>query len=245
MKIKRRMTNTCLCGCGGEIKNGNGSQFLRGHHMRGINGVHPQINITEQECACGCGQIIEKPYKDGRIIRFKQGHHRKGKAYTLEQRMERITNRYNRDPIFSPYLTNVFVCFDKIRKRWTCSTKDEDGNYTNKLHANAVYKHYYGEMPEGYVVHHKNKKHEDIEDDRPENLMLLPKDWNLRIFPVLAKGFGVHESVITNAYLKVFSLCQKPEVTFIKLCEVLVTQKSRENEEIERAKAKAKSKGKG
>ena len=98
------------------------------------------------------------------------------------------------------------------------------------MHANAVYKYHHGEVPTGLVVHHKDGKHSEITDDRPENLMLLPDEWNLRFFPVLAKGYGVSESVVTDLYVEVFDKSLSKEELFSRLNEELI-RKTRKGEQ--------------
>lgn len=89
------------------------------------------------------------------------------------------------------------------------------------MHAYAVYLQYHGEIPEGYVVHHKDGKHSRLEDDRPENLMLLPDKWNLRFFPTLAEGFGISEQVVTDVYLSLSPDGKCENQLFSELCSEL------------------------
>jgi hypothetical protein len=231
----------CVCGCGNEVKvwtNKRSSNFLRGHHMRCKKGCKNPFTTTHY-CQCGCGGEI-KPLPNGHVNKFLHNHHRKGYKYDLETRVQRMKSRWNKEPIMSPYLSGVFINQNSQTKRWyACIVKD--GKSRNALHANAVYKEHYGEVPKGYVVHHKNGNHSKISDDCPSNLMLLLDEWNLRFFPVLAKGFHMPEKAITDAYLSIADRNVRSDIIFSKLCEILVDQKKKENEEIERAKAKAKS----
>lgn len=213
----------CECGCGGEVKtwnNGRYSPFLRGHHMRKKDGYDSQITEIKY-CQCGCGTELKR-LKNGCIPKYIKGHHLKGATLDLKYRIERTRSRWNREPILSPYLKSTFLSFDKKRKRWTACIKDEAGKSKGVMHAYAVYKEYFGEIPQGYVVHHKNGKHEKIEDDKPENLMLLPNKWNLRFFPTLACGFGIEEKIVTDVYLKIFKENKTEHELFLELCSVLV-----------------------
>ena len=108
-------------------------------------------------------------------------------------------------------------------KRWTACIKNKDGKRKMSMHANAVYREHFGEIPEGHVVHHKNGRCDRIKDDRPDNLMLLLDDWNLRFFPVLAKGFGVEEKFVTDCYLKIEDDNLSKEELFTMLCEELAS----------------------
>jgi hypothetical protein len=101
------------------------------------------------------------------------------------------------------------------------------------LHSNAVYRNHHGDVPKGYVVHHKNGRHDRIEDDAPENLLLLPDEWNLRFLPVLAKGFGVREKIITDLYLTVMDKDKTSTQLFSDLCAALINKtKEHDNEEL-------------
>ena len=215
----------CECGCGGEVKvwkNGRYSPFLRGHHMR-KKGY--DASVTEKKyCECGCGTELVR-FKNGYIGKYIKGHHLKGTTLSLEYRMQRTRNRWGREPTLSPYLESIFLSFDKKMKRWLACVKDSNGRSRGVMHAKAVYEHHFGEVPKGYVVHHKNGKHERIEDDRPENLMLLPDKWNLRFFPVLADGFGIKESIVTDTYLSIFNDHKNESDLFSELCLKLINNR--------------------
>lgn len=222
----------CECGCGGEVKtwkNQRTSGFLRGHHMK-CKKSDKSFSATKHYCQCGCGTEI-KPLPSGHVNKFIHNHHIKGCKYDLQTRISRFKKTTGKDPIISPYLPETFIRQDKKTKRWhVCII--EDGKSRNSLHAHEVYKHYFGEIPKGYVVHHKNGKYQKISDDRPDNLMLLLDEWNLRVFPVLAKGFNVPEEIITNEYIYIFNKNYDPEIIFLKLCESLINYtKTHENKE--------------
>ena len=213
----------CECGCGGELKtwkNNRTSSFLRGHHMRKKGWTPPDPNVKHY-CKCGCGTEI-KPLPSGHANQYIKGHHLKGKSLSLEYRIERTKKRWGREPTFSPYLKDTFISYDKNMDRWLACVKWKDGKHRGIMHANAVYREHFGEIPEGYVVHHKDSKHSKIKDDRPENLMLLLDEWNLRFFPVLAKGFGVKEKVVTDTYLSLKTKDKTEPELFSELCSLLI-----------------------
>lgn len=215
----------CACGCGGELKvwkNYRTSQFLRGHHMRKKGWTPPDPNVKHY-CQCGCGTEI-RPLPSGHVNKYVKGHHLKGKDLDIEYRIERTRKRWAKEPKLSPYLENTFVTFDKKLQRWTACIKTKDGKWKPCMHAYAVYRHHFGEIPQGYVVHHKDGKHSKLSDDRPANLMLLLDEWNLRFFPVLAKGFGVSEKFVTDCYLKLNSDETSGEPTFSSLCQLLIEE---------------------
>jgi len=216
----------CACGCGGEVKMGKNqrtSKFLRGHHMGAKEGCKNPYT-TKHHCQCGCGTEIF-PLVGGHVNKFVLNHNRRRKPFTLEQRMQRIKTRWGREPILSPYLENTFVSFWEKGQRWrSCVTRN--GKTSATMHANEVYRHHHGEIPKGMVVHHKNGKCSTLYDDRPENLMLLPDEWNLRFLPVLAKGFGVPEREVTDSYIEIFSVELSSNELFAKLCERMLLKQN-------------------
>jgi hypothetical protein len=221
----------CACGCGEEVqrwKNGICSPFRRGHHMRKEMGYKPPIQ-EPKFCECGCHAEIV-PLKNGHVGRFIKGHHLKGKSLSMDYRLERTRRRWNREPVLSPYIPDTFVCFNPKAERWMASFETISGKGRNSLHANAVYRYCRGNIPEGYVVHHKNGRADRLEDDRPDNLMLLLDEWNLRFFPVLAKGFGVPEQIVTNLYLNTNQEASKEDI-FSELCSLLINLKKDQDKE--------------
>ena len=219
----QEQSRLCACGCGGELKiwkNGISSPFLRGHHMR-KQGFKPKPEGPHY-CQCGCNTEILPNPANGHVSKFVKGHHLKGKELDFEYRLERTRKRWGREPTISPYLKETFISFDNKSQRWYACVKCQDGKQRGILHANAVYRHHHGEIPKGYVVHHKNGKHDRIEDDHPDNLMLLPDDWNLRFLPVLAKGFGVKEEVVTEHYLDIPDKNRPKKELFVDLCASLI-----------------------
>ena len=218
----------CACGCGEEVKvwnNGRFSPFRRGHHMR-KQGYDYYAELKEDKfCKCGCGTLI-KPLNNGFVKDYVKGHHLKGTKLDFDYRIERTIKRWGKEPILSPYLEEVFVSYDKKRNRWGACLRTKEGKVRNVLHAKAVYEHYFGEVPKGYVVHHKNGKCKELYDDRPENLMLLLDRWNLRFFPTLSQGFDIPEEIVTNLYLEIDLKDKTDEDIFLELCEKII-QKAR------------------
>jgi hypothetical protein len=212
----------CACGCGNEVttwKNGTVSPFRRGHHMRKQGYKLPPVG--RHFCQCGCGTEMPR-LPNGHIRRFIWNHHRKGVSYTVEQRASRMRSRWKKEPIFSPYVPHAIVNFSTTMKRWTTCISKNNKRRKSVWHANAVYRYHFGDIPEGYVVHHKDGKHQKLTDDRPENLMILPDEWNLRFFPVLAKGFNVPEKVISDTFVSVFNTKLDSKELFVELCNKLV-----------------------
>lgn len=213
----------CACGCGGEVKkwkNGISSPWLRGHHMRKPVGYQP-AKYEPKFCKCGCGTQMQM-YKNGWVPDYVKGHHLKGSKLTLEYRLERTKNRWGKEPTLSPYLDDVFIKFNQKTRRWYACVKRDGTKSRNILHAKAVYLKHHGYVPSGYVVHHKNGRCDRVEDDHPDNLMLLPDEWNLRFFPVLAKGFGFDESQVTDTYLEMNREGKDDNELFSELCSVLI-----------------------
>lgn len=118
---------------------------------------------------------------------------------SFSSRLKQSETRSGKVPIVSPYVPELIICCPKPKYRWVAKNP-----LTGKhgFHSRAVWEHFNGPIPDGYVVHHKDGNHTAIEDDRPENLMLLTDNQNARLFPALALELGVPESVITECFLK-------------------------------------------
>ena len=185
-------------------------------------------NFKEQKlCECGCGQVApiatrnwhKKGIKKGQSLRFVCGHHRRGKIQSREEKIKRAKAWGVDTCEISPYLPgNRLIRYYPNQKRWYCSAWSGPSKCP---HARMVYEHHYGIIPEGFVVHHKSGTADKIEDDRPENLMLVSKVWNFRYFPWLAQGFGVPESQVTDCYIKAVEKYPQHEV-FKEVCRMLV-----------------------
>lgn len=187
---------TCACGCGEYVKwnadRKRWNTYMKGHSR--VKRAHaPPLG------ACGCGDPVVR--KGNKWNTYIHCHHRRGKPYTTEQIAARVRSRCGREPIFSPFLEGVMVSFDQRRKRWTCVV-GTNSNRRCVLHAHAVYEHHCGPVPPGQHVHHRDGRHETLHDDRPDNLTLLLAEWNLKIMPMLAKGFGVGQDMVTEMYLR-------------------------------------------
>lgn len=96
------------------------------------------------------------------------------------------------------------------------------------VHARAVYEYFYGAIPEGVQVHHRDGKAHRLEDDRPENLLLLTPIWNRKFIPALADGFGVGQGVVTQIYCELFEAFAdaSDQELFAALCVQLVKRRS-------------------
>lgn len=182
-------------------------------------------NKIQKLCECGCGKPAPlakrnwnyKGIKKGQPLRFICGHHNRGKKESKESKIKRLKT-WGADFEISPYIEDRVIRFYPKQKRWYCC----DGKSGCKIpHARAVYKHYFGEIPDGFIVHHKNGTAEKIEDDCPENLILVSKIWNLHYFPWLAKGFNVHESEVTKIYLEIVHQYPQEKV-FKEVCRRLL-----------------------
>jgi hypothetical protein len=209
------VSHSCACGCGKSTN--RGKKFVLGHHM--ILRSKEKPLLPSKLCKCGCGKYTNTP-ANGVPRDYCQGHHTKGKRLSIEKRINRNEKYQNTE---SPYVPGMFISFNTRTKRWGGVTV-KNGKWGHILHARAVYEHTFGAVPEGCHVHHKNGKHESIDDDRPENLMALPEYWNLKVFPVLAKGFGVSQSVITEAYLEEVVRVQDSEL-FQAVCRNVIETK--------------------
>jgi hypothetical protein len=141
-----------------------------------------------------------------------------GRMCSLEARLKISKGHTGRVPIISPYLPgNVIV---RVHKgRWSCEVPDASGKRRNVKHARAVWEHNKGPVPIGMHVHHRNGDPTELEHDRIENLMLLTAEWNLRFMPVLAKGFGLPEACITEAYASTEHLPYTKR--FVEVCKLL------------------------
>ena len=91
-----------------------------------------------------------------------------------------------------------------------------------------MYEHHFGPITDDSVVHHKSGTATKIEDDDPNNLMLVKKIWNLHYFPNLAKGFDVPESVVTECYIKATQMFPEAEI-FKEVCRMLLEKNDKNN----------------
>ena len=123
----------------------------------------------------------------------------KGDRHSFSSLVKRTETRTGRPAILSPYIPELLVSCPSPRNRWVTNSP-----LTGKhgLHSKAVWEHYNGPVPEGYVVHHKSGQHNTLEDDHPDNLMLLTENQNSRLFPALALELGIPESIITDCFIE-------------------------------------------
>lgn len=137
------------------------------------------------------------------------------KERSLEWRINYMKSLTGREPIFSPFLPgNVFVNFRESHQRWYCRIG------ISQPHALAVYRHFKGEPPEGFHVHHINGNSILLENDNPDNLIAVPSVWNRTYFPLLSKEFELPESQITKTYMKLVDLVTERDL-FREVCHDL------------------------
>lgn len=184
------------------------------------------VEVDKKYCLCGCGREAPKAsrswhkrgIKKGQYLDYISGHHMRGKNISVTSKLK--SAKSHRAP--SPYLPNKMIRYNERDKRWFCSNPLKQNSTIP--HARAVYEYNFGVVSSEFVVHHKNGKHESVEDDRIENLMLLPKIWNMQYLPYLAKGFNVEEAIVTECYIKAIKTCSDKNL-FIEICKLLIKNK--------------------
>jgi len=131
----------------------------------------------------------------------RRGANNKGFVHSPKSRTSTYLKKYKREPQWSPYLPDTLIFSRRPgssrRIRWCASIGSPRRTHT---HAKLVYEALIGPVPPGWSVHHRDGRTERPEDDRPDNLIAVTPDWNLRYFPVLAHGFGISEAEVTKAY---------------------------------------------
>jgi Holliday junction resolvase RusA-like endonuclease len=173
--------------------------------------IYVGFKINQQNsCLCGCGG-----FPKSLTASWVRGHDKKGSTCPIESKIKQVRTKLGRDPIISPYVPGLFLSYHEDNKRWIASKNPYTGN--SAYHAKVVYMHVYGEIPDGYHVHHKNGKHESIEDDHPDNLIAIPKEWNFKKLPYIAKWSNVDESVITDIYCDLVDKVPEEDL-FLEIC---------------------------
>ena len=243
-------TTRCECGCGRFVRfaaqtdsargvmRGWPLRFVCGHNQRGKK-LSPDLVARRAEKLRGIPRpesvrqkisAANKGKKRSRLWRYRLGGAWRGKKQPDSMRAARVRGRYGRDPVESPYVSGLFVVFRPKSSRWYCSAVGRPGSAT---HARVVYEHFYGSVPAGYHVHHKDGRAADLHDDRPENLMLVPAIWNFCYLPVLSRGFGVLEERVTEVYSGLVGVA--PEAwLFAEVCAELCVLAKESRKEIER-----------
>jgi len=199
-------------------------------------------------CACGCGhptlpaQRTDRRYGNvrGQPLKYWADHGIRIKtaatcakisAAKLGRKLSpahiqlAVEGRFKiRPPKFSPYIPNTTLHWNKKMQRWFCRGLNGRG----MLHARAVYEYTYGPISAGLHVHHRDGNCSRLEDDRPENLMLLTPIWNSRFLPTLATGFGVAENVVTRLYCELLEpfADRSDQELFAAICAELLKRRS-------------------
>lgn len=188
---------------------------------------------NQKLCECGCGQPApiatrnwhKKGIKKGQPLRFVCGHHRRGKEQSRDEKIKRVKKWGVKEVAISPYLPgHVVIRYHDEQQRWYCrGGKRANGGLSSKPHARAVYEHYFGPVPKDHHVHHKSGSATKIEDDRPDNLMIMPKLWNWKLLPLIACYFGVEEAIATKCYITaVREGCKTDQELFRRICSLLL-----------------------
>ncbi|MBC6435528.1 hypothetical protein FM036_39480 [Nostoc sp. HG1] len=214
----------CTCGCqelAPLAKRSNESKgVVRGQPLKYIQGHGSKGKKTSAESNLKRSQTLS-----GRVLtdlhKTRIGTANKGKQKTPEAIANHIRSLTGREPTYSPYVEGLVVKFDQLKSRWYCC--DPQNKRKTTTHARAVYEHVLGVVAKGFHVHHKDSKFSSLEDDRPENLMLLSAKWNFDYLPRLSEGFGVTESRVTTAYIQA-AVYTPEEKMFREVCKLLVKE---------------------
>lgn len=202
--------------------------FVKHHHSR-----LQDKTVWEEPapCECGCGQLTSIAKRNnkrygwikGKPLRFVMGHavrtftpefhkelanKRRGIPCSIDRKIAQIRTKTGKDPVFSPYIPGLAISQSRKKcgrtadkHRWYCFNPRTG---KQSLHSRAVWEYFNGPAPEGYHVHHVNGKCTSLEDDSPDNLMIVSAEWNRTFFPTLSKGFQVPEEKVTEIYREVF-----------------------------------------
>lgn len=178
--------NLCECGCGEytgvAIKTNNKLGIKKGDPLRFLPN-HNTAHLREEEVRSK--QVESNKKLESRLKKSQGGIKRYGK---------------NRETVISPFIPGLIVRYNKQSGYWNCRVKI-DGKTVGTHHAKAVWEYYNGPVPEGYEVHHIDNNHSNLQDDRPSNLVAIPRKWNRDFIPTLVEGLGVDCEEITKAYL--------------------------------------------
>lgn len=216
----------CECGCGQKTKiatrttierqqfKGKPQRYIKGHATKG----KPMSQENREKVS---KQFKGKTLSAEHIKKISEAN--KGKPKSFEARLKNSMS-HGGSGILSPFLSEpTFVRYDKRTGkggRWNAHDRKIKKN--NLPHARLVYLEYKGEIPEGYVIHHINGDSKKIENDNPDNLLAVPEIWNRAFFPWLAQGFNIHESKVTEFYMKYMNDFSDEDL-FFYVCKDLVT----------------------
>jgi hypothetical protein len=218
----------CECGCGerttistyndlryGYIK-GKPRRFVAGHNVRVRDQpVSNQAREKIRRAQTGKTPSIEtrKKLSDAHRGRKLTDTHRASLCTAwLERRTTPVT--------YSPFVPGLVVRWNVRLKRWFCH---HPRTGTNSPHARVVYEHYFGEIPPGVHVHHCDGNSSRLEDDRPDNLMLLPPIWNRKYIPALTTGFRTTQAHVTEVYSRLQRSVSEEQL-FAAICSALLKE---------------------
>lgn len=218
----------CACGCGertrlekfqGKIQPvGQPRRYKHGH-----NKASRYVKEEPKLCECGCGEHTEVETRNDELV--PAGYYRKWRVGHQKKKNYSGKVQYQASPYIPDavvYLSGGFKRYPNKPRRWQCRCYFPGGRASAGSHARAVYMYHFGAIPDGFQVHHKNGRAITIEDDAPSNLMLLPRRWNERYFPVLSEGLGVSQEQITRAYCKFYYEGVEESLLFRSICEELL-----------------------
>lgn len=193
-------------------------------------------------CQCGCRQpapVSPRTYGSKRIrkgeqFRYIRDHYKRTGPVSQATRLKMCAAQRDRGPwsldvkkkisisrggfaVESPFVPGLLIAYSRRDRRWRCFPG-------GRTHARAVYAYFHGSIPEGLHVHHRDGKTENPSDDSPDNLALLPKQWNSYYFPILRKEFHVSEGTITDIYFRLVDKTSATEL-FKEICRVLLDEK--------------------
>lgn len=218
----------CQCGCGqrtgiakytrssaGWVK-GKPRKYVRGHNSFGRimsresreKSRRSNLGQVRSEEACRNIQLASQKAWADEERRLRQSLRSQGYKPSLEVLIHQSVALTGREPIFSPFVPNVFVFWAERGNRWYA----HPGKSRSITHGRCVWEYFNGPVPKGYAVHHKDGQTARLEDDRIENLMLLTKWWNGWGFPRLEGKWHVDTSVVTETYLKLVDHCEPDEL---------------------------------
>lgn len=222
-------------------------EYYRKYYRKRRDAVRAQR--SDVLCACGCGEYTEYASKSskkmgwvrGQPLRYVNNHHSKEfitnpalvakraeSSRSIESRVKKSLAiraiHGSGGVVLSPYIPDQIIRFAKQSGYWNARRR-LDGKMVTTHHAKAVWEYHFGLVPEGYEVHHRDGRHREVEDDRPENLLAVPRTWNRDYFPSLQSGFGVTCQQVTDAYVEAVNRSNEDDL-FAEVCRILLTKQT-------------------